>query len=144
MAIVGFYFDKINVERLEPLKGQISIKNDIKLKNVEKDTISLSKENKSEVILIRFEFSTTYEPKIGFLNILGHVSYLVNEKEAKEILNGWKKDKKLPSDMTIKVLNFIFSKATIMALKMTEEVGLPPQIQLPSLKPKTDVSGYIG
>ncbi len=144
MTIIGFYFDKLMVEKTSQPKGQIKIKNDIKLKDVEKEEIPLLKEGKSEAIKVAFEFATEYEPKLGSLTLNGHLTYLTGQKEAKEMVNGWKKDKKLPPEATIKILNFIFAKATIMALNLTQEVGLPPQIQLPSLKPKTDISGYIG
>jgi len=143
MTIVGFNFDSLSVEKTALPKGQISIKNDIKIKGVEKEDFPLEK-GKKEMLRVLFEFSTEYEPKVGILNLKGHVSYLAEEKEAKDLLNSWKKDKKLPSEVAIKVLNFIFTKANIMALNLTQEVGLPPQIQLPALKPKTDVSNYVG
>lgn len=144
MTIVGFYFDKLVAEKLSQPKGQIKIKNDIKLKDVEKEEIPLLKTDKSEAIKISFEFSTEYEPKLGTLNITGHLTYLTDQKEAKDILTNWKKDKKMPSNTTIKVLNFIFAKTHIMALKMAEDVGLPPHIQLPALRPKAESDEYIG
>jgi len=144
MTIVGFYFDKISVEKLAQPKGQIKIKNDIKINGVEKESNQILKEDKGDLIKISFEFSTEYEPKIGILSLKGHISYLADQKESKEILNGWKKDKRLPSDLTMRVLNFLFTKANIMALNLTQEVGLPPHIQLPALKPKTDVGNYVG
>ena len=75
MTIVGFNFDSLSVEKTALPKGQISIKNDIKIKGVEKEDFPLEK-GKKEMLRVLFEFSTEYEPKVGILNLKGHVSYL--------------------------------------------------------------------
>ena len=46
MTIVGFNFDSLSVEKTALPKGQISIKNDIKIKGVEKEDFPLEKGKK--------------------------------------------------------------------------------------------------
>ena len=59
----------------------------------------------------------------------------------------WKKEKKLSMGLTTLVANTILSKANVKALMLSQEVNLPPQIQLPKVTPaKSDSkrSEYIG
>ena len=43
MPIVGFSFDKILVEKKNPIKGKVNISSDIKIESVEESKLSIDK-----------------------------------------------------------------------------------------------------
>ena len=142
MTIVGFNFTKINVERKKLAKGKINIKNNVGIKNVEEADLSLGKSKQSGLRFV-FEFTSSYEPNVGEITLTGEVLYLAEEKAVKEVLKGWKKNKKIPKDFTAAVLNTVLQKCNIQALMLSKDINLPPPIPLP----KVDVANtkeYIG
>lgn len=142
MTIVGFNFTKIHVERKKPAKGKINIKNNISIKKVEEADLSLGKSKQSGLKFI-FEFVSLYDPKIGDITLAGEVLYLMPEKQVKEVLKGWKKDKKVPKDLTAAVLNTVLQKCNIQALMLARDINLPPPIPLPKVN-MAETKSYIG
>ena len=79
----------------------------------------------------------------------GYLNYLDKEEELNKLTGQWKKEKKLPVGMTSLVLNTVLTRANIKALMLSQEVNLPPQIQLPKAVPSEMVEevkkeDYIG
>ena len=141
--IVGFNFNKINVERKDMIKGKISISNNVSIKNIEEKDLALGKE-KQNALKFTFEFDSKYEPNIGDIILGGDILFVGDAKKAKEILDSWKKDKKIPKDVMTSVLNTVLTKCNIQALILSQEVNLPPPIPLPKVKRETEDKGYIG
>ncbi|MBU0615086.1 MAG: hypothetical protein KJ601_03255 [Nanoarchaeota archaeon] len=133
MTIVGFGFNKIEVEKIEGAKGKINISNNVSIKEVKETTLSVGKD-KPPVLKFVFEFLSSYEPKVGKVLLGGDLTYMEEGAKIKEIQEKWKKDKKLPADIMSPILNTILAKANILALILSQEVNLPPPIPLPKLK----------
>ena len=149
MAIVGFGFDNIKAEKkLRGLPKETKISSDINISDVTKDEVSFS--NKQQDLLkINFNFSINYEPGFGLVAINGHVLYMADEKEHKEILDSWKKEKKLKPVLLTNLINYILAKVHIKSLELTQDVNLPPHLPLPHVQmkeAKEDLkkSEYIG
>jgi len=134
MTIIGFNFTKIVAEKKELIKGKININNNISIKTVEEKKLSLSNE-KQKVLSFTFEFIAKYDPNVGSISFTGNVLSMDDSKKSKEILDGWKKDKKLPKEVMPIILNTIMSKCNIQALILSEQINLPPPIPLPKLAP---------
>ena len=96
--IVGFGFTKLSAEKKEAAKGKIDINNNVTIKNVEESDLALGKD-KQNVLRFIFEFTSKYEPNVGTILFEGELLYLEEPKKAKEILSGWKKDKKIPKEL---------------------------------------------
>jgi hypothetical protein len=63
----------------------------------------------------------------------------------KDILQEWKKDKKISAEIMQALFNTILAKANIKALSLAQEVNLPPHLSLPKLEPsKNKYNEYIG
>jgi len=133
MTIVGFNFTKIDAERKEPAKGKININNNVTIKSVGEKKISLAND-KRKVLSFTFEFTAKYDPDVGSITITGDVLYMEAAAKVKEIMDGWKKDKKLPKDMMPLILNTVLNKCNIQALILSEQINLPPPIPLPKLQ----------
>jgi len=144
MPIIGFNYNKINVERKkDQLKGDVKIKNDLVLQSITSTEIDVSKK-KQEVIKLSFEFTTEYQPNIGTITINGHLLFLESPENIKSILDLWKKERKLPQQFATGLINIILTKSNIKALELSQSVNLPPHIRLPVILPKQDFKNYIG
>jgi len=133
MTIVGFNFTKIEAEKKEMIKGKININNNVHINNVEEKDLSLGNQ-KQKVLTFNFEFTAKYDPNIGSIKFTGDVLFMDDVKQIKEILDGWKKGKKLPKEIMPRILNTVLNKCNIQALILSELINLPPPIPLPKLQ----------
>jgi hypothetical protein len=144
MAIVGFNFMKIQAEKESPATGKINIKNNVTLKSVEKAKITLGK-NSPDAIKYIFEFTSRYEPKIGYITLGGEVISVEDDKKIKELVDTWKKDRRLPQEEMEELINSILTKCNIEALILSRDLNLPPPILLPKVDASsTEEKKYIG
>ena len=146
MPIVGFNFTKIDVEKSDNAKGNVNIHNNVTIKNIEKADVSFSGD-KQNVVRFSFEFTAKYEPSIGNIFFGGAVLYLDEQKKTKEILDSWKKDKKIEKSLMTSILNTVLAKCNIQALILSQEVNLPPPVPLPKVQvnePESNNNSYIG
>ena len=134
MTIVGFNFTKLGAEKKDMAKGEINVSNNVAIDNVDEKKISLAND-KQKVLAFTFSFTSKYEPDIGSINFRGDILWMEETKKAKEILDGWKKDRKLPKEIMTGILNTILNKCNIQALILSEQINLPPPIPLPKLQP---------
>ena len=142
--IVGFGFTKLSAEKFEAAKGKIDINNNVSIKDVQEDDFSLGKDKKQNVLRFIFEFTSKYEPNVGTILFEGELLYMEEPKKAKEILNDWKKDKKIPKEMMTGMLNTILSKCNVHALILSHDVNLPPPIPMPKVQMAEAEKSYIG
>ena len=131
MPIAAINFKKIIGERKESSNGEINIKNNVAITNVEKYIIG-----KQNTIKFTFDFSSLFEPNVGSILLTGEVISIEDEKKADEILAQWKKDKKLPKDIMASVMNTILAKSHVKALIISQDINLPPPLNLPKVKEK--------
>ena len=139
--LIGFNFTKALAEREKELKGQITVKHNIDIKEVRKETLNLSKDK--DVLCFDFEFSINYEPKLAKLLFEGNVLLLTEPKEGKDILKNWKK-KESNENVRLLVYNTILTKCSIKALQMESDLNLPSHLPLPKLAPAKQVTNYTG
>jgi hypothetical protein len=135
MPIVGFNFEKIRIEKKNKITEKLNVKNDLAIVGLEQEKLNIS--GSEDVLKFNFKFTVNYEPKVGEILLEGNVLYMEEGTKAKEILDGWRKDKKLPKELAPKLLNTILAKCNIKALTLTQDVNLPPHIKLPILKSRT-------
>lgn len=133
MTIIGFNFKEMKVSRKEGVKGNINIKNNVVITDIKEHDLNLGDKSQSALKFI-FEFSSKYEPDLGEIILLGDLLFMESSNKAKDILNDWKKSKRLPKDIMTGILNTVLSKCNIEALILSQKVNLPPPIPLPSVK----------
>jgi len=54
--------------------------------------------------------------------------------KTKEVLDEWKKAKRVPKDVMTSILNTVLTRCNIEALILSQAVNLPPPIPLPSVQ----------
>ncbi len=134
--IINFLLDKIYIERKNTPKSNIEAKNTLRVLNITEETLEpLSKE---KILRFNFVYNVSYEPQIAFLEMTGNLSYKVDEKKQKEILNEWNKEKKINQSVSSAVFNHILSKCSVKALRLAQELNLPPHIPFPRVALKTE------
>ena len=132
MSIVGFNFSKIVAERKEMGKGNINIKNNVVVKEVKERDLALGTD-KQKALQFLFEFSSKYEPNVANILLEGDVLLIEDSKRSKEILDEWKKSKKVNREVMGAVLNTVLNRCNIQALILSQDINLPPPIPLPKL-----------
>lgn len=132
MAVVGFNFNKILVEKKALKEGKVDINNNVSIKEVEVADLSLGKAKQDGVKFV-FEFTSKYEPDYAHMTLIGDVLYLDSEKNIKAILEDWKKKKTIPKEAMTEVLNSILNRCNIQAMILARDVNLPSPIPLPKV-----------
>ena len=146
--IVGINFTKLIADRLGETAGRIDINNNIRISNVNEAKLVTAKGDKA--LEIEFEFTSKYEPNLAQLLLIGKAVYVNKEKEAKEIFNGWKKNKKVPEKYLEEILSGLLMRANVEAVLLSKEINIPPPIPLPRIgkksasKVKSGDNSYIG
>lgn len=149
MPIIGFGFDKILAEnRTKGSSEKVSkVETHIVVEDIKEEKVGVS--TKDKLIRLNFLFELIYEPKVADILLGGHVDYVGSEKEVKNVLATWKKDKKKLDFEEIRgILNLVLIKSNIKALELSQEIGLPPHLPMPLMN-KQDKSSkgaeqYIG
>src|SRR3989338_9655767 len=133
MTVVSFNFTKIEAEKKAAGTGKININNNVAIVDVNEKDLSLGNE-KQKVISFTFEFTSKFEPNVGLIRLLGDVLYMDDSKKVKQIIDDWKKEKKLPKDIMARILNKILNRSNVQALILSQDVNLPPPILLPKVQ----------
>ncbi len=132
MKIIGLNVTKIIGEKKNPIKGKLEVKQNIDIKGIEKQDISISD---NPGLKIDFEYTIHYEPKIAEIEIKGSLLVLDDENKSKEILKEWKK-KKLAPQIKIPLYNYIIDKISLKAIQMEDELALPLHHPFPKITAK--------
>lgn len=127
MPIIGLSFRKMEARREKgQIKGEIKVDSAPDIKGLTETLIpTLNK----KAIVMEFDFVTKYHPPIGEIKMSGELVYMA-EKNA-TILSHWKKNKKLPDDVSVEVLNHLFRRCLLKMANIAEDLQLPPPISLP-------------
>jgi len=131
MRVIGFNFSKISIDKKkEPEKG-MKINTNIEIKELEKKDIDVFKDK--DVFDMAYEFKINYSEDIAELVFNGSILILIeNEEIVKNIEENWK-DKKLPENLRIPLMNVIFSRCNLKALQLEEDLGLPQHLPSPKI-----------
>lgn len=133
MPIIGLNYKKINAEKKSSTTSNMKINTGPEIIDVKKSKLQ-GLDNEIDVISADFTFKSEIEPQIGSIIIDGTLVYKSNKTE--EILKSWNKDKTLPSDTHMELINHIFKKTGILALQLSDILQFPPVINMPKLEVK--------
>ncbi|MDD5331245.1 MAG: hypothetical protein PHE43_00265 [Candidatus Nanoarchaeia archaeon] len=142
MAIVGFNFDKMLVEKTNQIEGSVKVTNNVQITDVKEHKLPGS-DIKQGIIKFNFEFITEYT-NVGKIELLGHLLYTESPEKLKQILDTWKKKKDMDKVLMAYLINAVLVKGNIKALQLSQDANLPPHIRLPTVTPKVNAKNYIG
>jgi len=146
MPVVGIVLREMKGKRIADYNGVMNINSNSAIKDVEEiDLPAVGRRG----IKVNFEFKTDYQTEksntFADIIITGDVLWLV--EDASTIIKNWKKDKKLPEDISLQTINTILRKCATKALVLSEDLNLPPPIALPFATRKEEAQQsqrYIG
>jgi len=131
IRIVGFNYKKISVEKKKDTERGMKINTNIEIKDIKFDKIDVFGDK--ETANIEYEFKIQYEPGIAKVEFKGSILLLIDEESVvKEIKDSWK-EKKVPENVRIGILNMIFSRCNLKALQLEDDLGLPQHLPAPRL-----------
>lgn len=134
--ILGYSITYLNAEKYDIKENitKLDINTTLNIKNI--DEIKILQDKKQQKNLkIDFEFLINYNPKIADIRIEGYVIY--NGKNTDEILDKWKKYKKIENkEFEIEVKNFILKRGILISTLLSEYLAIHPPIPLPQIFPK--------
>jgi predicted nicotinamide N-methyase len=142
MPVVGMNIKSIDAKKHEEVTAGVKVNSNTNLKEIKEHNLAAL--NK-KCLLIEFEFITQYlsqkDKKVAEILIDGDVFFV--DDNYKKILESWKKDKKLPEDVSLQVINVIFNKCSKKAIMLSDDLQLPSPIPLPFARKKEETK-YIG
>ena len=138
MSIVAFNFTKIAAERKSGQISNVKINTNTSIKDVKEVTLGSQK-----AMLFTFVHVSKYEPAVASISIEGDVLVMSSEKEVKDTVAQFAKNKTLNPELTQKVYNAILTRANVQALVMAKELNLPAPFKLPRLEVKTQAKSGV-
>jgi hypothetical protein len=140
MRLIGFDFTKVSGEKASKFKEQFSTNTNIDIAGIKEEKADFLKD--LEVIKVSFKFEVIYnskekkEVKLGEVALAGDLIFSADEKEAKELLQSWKKkdEKAVPAEFRVPLFNLIMRKCTPKALDLEDSLGLPFHFPFPQIK----------
>ena len=135
--IVNFTLDKIAISKTAPVKGSIEAKNSIKFLDIAESPIPEGINDQS-LIKFKFEYKIMYLPDIATTELVGHIHFMTNKTTRDKILEAWDKESKLDQELSRQLVNYVFTKCGVKALSLSQQVGLPPHINLPKIRIKQE------
>lgn len=127
MPVIG-----LNFTRMSGKKGTANAIGEIKVNYAPKFTevkeVPLSRLNK-KALSISFEFFAEYDPAVGEVQLEGNILYLAPKNQP--LIAQWEKEKRLPDDLTVEVLNHLFRRCLVKIASIADDLQLPPPIQIP-------------
>ena len=133
MPVVGFTINTIEAKReknVPDTKEQLKINSTPKVTGIQE--INLPSIGR-KALVVEFDFSTTYTPNIGSIKVSGDL-ILVSE-DNKKVLDAWEKNKSIPNDFYIEVMNYLFARCVLKILNLSDDLQLPPPLNLPFIAP---------
>lgn len=136
MKIIGFSFNKINIEKFNDKVENLKINTKIdvsEIKNIKSDFFK----TKEEIIEVKFTYDINYDPDFAKIELAGMILLAIEPKVVKDILKEWE-NKKMSEDFRITLFNIILRKSNLKALQLEDEMNLPIHISLPMIR-KEDI-----
>jgi len=143
MPVIGINIKNVNAKKNEEITGAVKVNSNTNIKDIKEHVLPALKQ---KGLSIGFEFKTEYvndkNKSLAEIIIGGEVLFI--DEQFEKIARDWKKDKKLPEEINLQVINAVLRKSVIRALSLSEELQLPPPIALPFAKKHEEDSKYIG
>lgn len=140
MVLVQLHFSKILAEKGKLTTKEYKVKQDLLIQKID-----LKKLGNTEYIVLDFRVNVEYTPNFAMFSLEGSAVFTETEAGMKIIRETYEKKKKLPGKWGIDAMNLVMMRAHLKVLQLTQDIGVPPHIQLPLYSPGAKkTSDYIG
>ena len=133
MPVIGISFNLVEAKRSkEVVKAEIKVNSTPSVKGVKEMNVPTLGGKKA--LNFDFDFVTKYDPDVAEIKMGGNIIYLSDKNAA--ILKQWKKEKKIPEDVSIEILNHLFRRCLIRVANIADDLQLPPPLPMPRITPQ--------
>tara|TARA_Y100000310_G_scaffold321736_1_gene379797 strand:- start:549 stop:1013 length:465 start_codon:yes stop_codon:yes gene_type:complete len=133
MPVISFHFDRINIEKKKPLEVPLKVENGMKIVDIKEEDVPISGGKKEKVLRFYYEYSVEYKPNQADILIGGNLIFFEPEEKLDGIKKEWDANKKLPGNLMQEVMNNVLIRCQVKALALSQDIGLPPHIRLPTV-----------
>ena len=134
MPVLGMNFNEINGKKEDKRPNQeVKVNSTPVITEVREIEVS---NIKKKVLAIDFDFISKYEPDYAKINIKGSLMYLTENN--KKAIDEFKKNNKLPDNMSLEVLNYLFRHCLLKSAVLADDLQLPPPMPMPRITPKKE------
>jgi len=123
IKLIGAKFSKIEASRNSEFSGKAAMSNDIKIISI--DRVKDAK----DTLKIKYSYKIDYSD-LGYVLLEGFLFITSDSKIIKNVLRTFE-NKDFESQEQIAVTNLIVQKASIKAIQLEDEFGLPIHIRIP-------------
>jgi len=131
MKFIGFNFNKIFIERINKKSVGEKINTKLDISSIEK--LSNTFNANDAILCVSFSYSIEYSPDVAKVDLCGDVLFSDNLVNVDEFIKKWE-SKEMDDDFRLNLFNIILRKSNIRALQLEDDLGLPPHMQLFSIK----------
>ena len=128
IKLIGSKFTRLEASRNPDFSGKVSMTNEIKILSI--DFVKESKEN----VKMNYSYKIEYSG-LGHVYLEGSLFMTSDPKTLKNIVKTFE-DKDFESTEQIAVTNLIVQKASIKAMQLEDEFGLPVHVRIPAISIK--------
>jgi len=134
MPIIGMSFASIEASKDDVIpQKEVKVNTMPEIVNVKEIDVQAFNE---KALSVEFDFTTKYDPAFAHIKIKGSVIY--RAEKSKAIVDEWKKSKKLPENMSLEILNYLFRRCLLKATMLADDLQIPPPMPIPTISPNRE------
>ena len=127
--LIGSRFKKISCSRDPDFSGKIEMEQNIKINDIKEY-------DKKNSIVVDYSYTIDFKD-LGNIEIGGTLYIELEGAVPKKVIKDWKA-KALNNEEQLSIINLIVHKASVKALQLEDELGLPIHFRLPTLQGKKE------
>jgi hypothetical protein len=137
MPVLGLNIKSIIAKKGDDVSGSVKVNSNTSVKDVREQDLPAIKQ---KGLGIGFEYRTDYVNDKGksLAEIVMSGEVLFVDAKIEDVIKAWKKDSRLPDDVSLDVVNAVLRKGVVKAIALSEELQLPPPVVLPLAKKGDD------
>lgn len=128
MAVIGFNYTKMLVEKKAPAPREIGVEFSLIIKDITKAKLNL-KDKKQGGLRYTFEYRVKYKPDIASIVLTGTIVDIQDLKATQIIMKKWEKGQELDLEKMVGVYNAALNSCRIQAIVLSKEIGIPSPLK---------------